>query len=406
MKIKLLFFKETKMIKLKNLWKVVLALMVMSAMLVACDTTTGGDSDKSDSGNKTENNGGNGNGGSDNGGNGGSDNGGNGGNGNGGSDNGGNAGDNLATGVYKYELLVDDISGAWGGSAENPAFSVMLLNDATLQACVDAGDFKQATAVEPEYQVGAFGNMKLASKPNAEGSCTANAGSYAVYGGNPVNDVFQYYNGIAVTIDEEGTFTLYVDMSKLVKTQLKGLWKDEGNGDEAVMTDQDIVELDGYKPYVIALGDDVVDEDNYIMTGWSASLMKMEEGATFPTEELKKEAPAVPVVADINCIVGTITGWDHTPMTDNTYEFGFDADVTADVNAATQFAFTNGDWGYRFSNAVVEALDVEVDLAEDVGGNPAHVTFAADVLEVGKDYTVTFIPGSDNHSAKVKVSAK
>ena len=52
------------MIKLKNLWKVVLALMVMSAMLVACDTGSS-DSD-SDSGNKTENNGGNtgGNGGS------------------------------------------------------------------------------------------------------------------------------------------------------------------------------------------------------------------------------------------------------------------------------------------------------------------------------------------------------
>ena len=400
------------MIKLKNLWKIALATMAMSAMLVACDTGSS-DSD-SDSGNKTENNGGNtgdnggntgGNGGNtgDNGGNTG-DNGGNTGGNTGG--NGGNTGDNLATGVYKYELLVDDISEAWGGSAANPAFSVMLLNDATLQACVDAGDFKQATAVEPEYQVGAFGNMKLASKPNDEGSCTANAGSFAVYGGNPVNDVFQYYNGIAVTIDEEGTFTLYVDMSKLVKTQLKGLWKDDGNGDEAVMTDQDIVELDGYKPYVIALGDDFVDEDNYIMTGWSASLMKMEEGATFPTEELKKEAPAVPVVADIDCIIGTITDWAHTPMTDNTYEFGFAADVTADVNAVTQFAFTNGGWGYRFSNAIVEALDVEVDLVEDVGGNPAHVTFAEDVLEVGKDYTVTFIPGSDNHSAKVKVSAK
>ena len=50
---KIIFFKETKMIKLKNLWKVVLALMVMSAMLVACDTGS------SDSGNKTENNGGN-----------------------------------------------------------------------------------------------------------------------------------------------------------------------------------------------------------------------------------------------------------------------------------------------------------------------------------------------------------
>ena len=105
MKIKLLFFKETKMIKLKNLWKVVLALMVMSAMLVACDTGSS-DSD-SDSGNKTENNGGNT-----------GDNGGNTG------DNGGNTGDNGFAKMYVAGLF-----NAWAGNTDADAATEMKTTD-------------------------------------------------------------------------------------------------------------------------------------------------------------------------------------------------------------------------------------------------------------------------------------
>jgi hypothetical protein len=333
------------MIKLKNLWKIALATMAMSAMLVACDTS-------SDSGNKSEE-------------------------------------ESLGgVGVYSYTVNIADISGAWGGNSVSPAFSVVLLNETTLAACSAAGDFKQATAAEPEYQIGAFGNMKIKD--------TASAGNFAVYGQSAVDDVFQYYNGIAATVTADAV-TLYVDMTKLVKTDLKGLWKDTGNGDEAVMTADDLVDLAGYKPYVIALGTEAIDPDNKAFAAWSADVMKMEENATFPAGDLKKDAPVVPSTASINCIVGSINSWAHTPMTDNTATF-----VAA---GGDQFSFTNGGWDYRFADAVVTALDTEVELKEYSAGDPPHVTFADGVLTAGTEYTVTFI-AVDKHTAKVKVSAK
>ena len=149
------------MIKLKNLWKVALAVMVMATMLVACDTTTGGDSDKSDSGNKTENNGGNGNGGSDNGGNGGSDNGGNGGSdngGNGGSDNGGNGGSGIyIAGVYNSWANDTDAGAAVEldtTDAENVyTISLILEEDEDPSAVIPYGfKFTTANGWKEQYQ--------------------------------------------------------------------------------------------------------------------------------------------------------------------------------------------------------------------------------------------------------------
>ena len=141
------------MIKLKNLWKVALAVMVMATMLVACDTTTGGDSDKSDSGNKTENNGGNGNGGSDNGGNGGSDNG-----GNGGSDNGGNGGSGIyIAGVYNSWANDTDAGAAVEldtTDAENVyTISLILEEDEDPSAVIPYGfKFTTANGWKEQYQ--------------------------------------------------------------------------------------------------------------------------------------------------------------------------------------------------------------------------------------------------------------
>ena len=75
------------------------------------------------------------------------------------------------------------------------------------------------------------------------------------------------------------------------------------------------------------------------------------------------------------------------------------------AGAENSIAFTCGNWNYRYSDAVVNALDTEVELKEYVGGDPAHVTFAAGVLTEGNTYIVTFIP-VDDHNAKIKVSEK
>ena len=339
------------MIKLKNLWKIALATMAMSAMLVACDTTKKEDEPGSSGGEqKVVAKGG--------------------------------------EGIYNYTVNIADISKAWGGTVKSPAFSIVLLTDKQLEACKTAADFKQATAANPEYQISAYGNMKITD--------TSNDGNFAVWGASPVDDVYQYYTGVAAAVTAT-TFTLTVDMTKLVQTDLKALFAaNAAVKDEAVMTNDDIVDLKGYKPYVLALGQQIIDADNYQMTAWSADLMKMTAGATLP-ENLKKAAPVVPTAKDITCIVGSINTWAHTKMTNNT--------ATFTAAGGDQFSFTNGSWDYRFADAVIDALDKEVKLKEYLTGDPPHVTFADGVLTVGSEYTVTFTV-VDNHNATVKVSAK
>ena len=334
------------MIKLKNLWKIALATMAMSAMLVACDTKTKDD------------------------------------------DNNGDSATSLGgEGVYSYTVNIADISTAWGGSAKSPAFSILLMKDAQLEACKTAADFKQATAAEPEYQIAAFGNMKI--------NDTSSDGNFVVYGASAVEDVYQYYTGVVATVTATDV-TVTVDMSKLVKTDLKALFAKNAEGvEEAVMTNDDIVELNGYKPYILALGQQTIDADNYVMTGWSADLMKMTAGATLPSNA-KKDAPVVPTCKDLNSVAGTMTGasWPHVALTNNAFDFEAAGD--------DQFAFTNGSWDFKACGVVVEALNTEYQLKE---GDNANITFAKGVLTAGTTYTATLIV-KGNHEAYVKVTAK
>ena len=345
------------MIKLKNLWKIALATMAMSAMLVACDTT-------SDSGNKND-----------------------------------DSGLGL-TGVYSYTVNLTDIATAWGNSANSPTFSVVFLDETTLETVKKEGDLKKNPASHAEYQIGAFGNMKVADKIE-EGD----EGNFAVYGAAPVDDVYKYYDGVAVTITDTD-LTVFVDTAKLVKTQLKKLFKDEGDGDEAEMTDKHIVKLAGYKPYVLALASEATDPDNKVASGFSADLMKMEEGAKFPAGDLKKDAPVVLGFDDVTTIAGSLEGWKNaTALTNGSYTFTYETSLHQ-INEGTdtktiQFKFTNGTWDLGFcGGAKITALGVDVEMAE--GGN--NIELPVSLLEVGKSYTIT-ITKVDKHNGKVKVSA-
>jgi hypothetical protein len=332
------------MIKLKNLWKIALATMAMSAMLVACDTGSSGSDDNENKGEeKIVAPGG--------------------------------------EGVYSYTVNIADISKAWGGSPKSPAFSVVLLTDAQLEACKAASNLKLAPAATPEYQIAGYGNMKIADT-------SADAGDYALYGATAVNDVYQYYTGVAASFDDS-TFTVTVDMTKLVLTDLKALW--EGDK-EAVMTNDDIVDLKGYKPYVCALSSQTIDADNYVFTAWNTDFMAMTEGATLPANP-KKAAPVVPTCKDLKFVAGTINGWTHAALVDNA--------VTFTAAADTAFAFTNGSWDFKACGVTVEALNTEYKLVE--GGE--NIVFADGVLTAGTEYTATLIV-KGNHEAYVKVSAK
>ena len=159
------------------------------------------------------------------------------------------------------------------------------MTDEHVEASKNYGEFNFS---DKAYQIFSYANMKIAD--------TNQTGDYAVYGSLPVDDEYQYYTGVAATVTDT-TFELLLDVSKLKKTEIK--WFNSENASGETLTDSDTLDLTDYKPYVIALGTENADPDNYTMTVWGADVMTMTPSTTsFPTD-LEYAAPKVAVVGDI-----------------------------------------------------------------------------------------------------------
>lgn len=295
--------------------------------------------------------------------------------------------------VYSYKLNIEDISGTWGGTTKSPMFSIIFMTDEQVEASKNYGEFNFSNKA---YQIFSYANMKIAD--------TNQTGDYAVYGSLPVDDEYQYYTGVAATVTDT-TFELLLDVSKLKKTEIK--WFSSENGYlEEMLTDSDTLNLTNYKPYVIALGTENADSDNYVMTVWGADIMTMTPSITsFPTD-LEYAAPKVPTCYDLTHIAGNATidetgEWKHISLDDNSYEFTYTyygTDEYGDVYDA--FKFTNGSWEFQVGGANITALNTEFKLEESQ--NVGNITFDDGLLTVGRKYTISLIV-KDIHEAYVKV---
>lgn len=210
------------MIKLKNLWKIALATMAMSAMLIACDESN--DDDEVTPGTYTP-----------------------------------------GTGVYELKAKKSDIGStfnSWGG------FSVLLLKDTQVSTSVnpqEAGTFATPTA-----QITSAGseNLKFPKYETAKGNATVKSGENVI-------------NGAWAVLDDTD-FTVYVDMAQLLiddkAVEIKAFG--DGNelmGDAWLKTGRNL-DLTDYKPYVIALFDgtsDVVDNKYIGNCTWNCGIWEM-----------------------------------------------------------------------------------------------------------------------------------
>lgn len=170
--------------------------------------------------------------------------------------------------VYTISEKIQNISSAWGGSCEGPSFTVLLMND-TAMNLIKTGEIKNIYEMpegSPVYQIQAYGNMS---------SFTAEDGDYVVFGMAEEKT----YTGIAWT-NKDDTYTFTVDLSKIDKTQMKGVGKDFGTDGEKIITVDDEVDLSDYTPYVLALSD--TKGEGYISDLWVGRIVRMNEGGTFP----------------------------------------------------------------------------------------------------------------------------
>ena len=368
------------MIKLKNLWKIALAAMTMSTMLVACEEASGSSEVEVKTTQKSE------------------------------------------TGVYSYTVDIEKISNAWGGSKKSPAFSILLLTDANVKAAAKKNDLKASPLTAPELQIAALGNVAIAD--------TSKKGDFAVYGLDSVvnpndqtKDMYLYYDGVAATVTDT-TVTVTVDMNKLTTTQLKALWSANGEGKECVVGDADSnadvkeedIDLADYKPYVLALDgrykDEAenfveVDSENKVMTAWSADLMVMQPATTALPANLTKNAPEAPNNYALTSIAGSINGWAHKPLTDASCTFTYtkechQLDANKKDTGNVEFKFSVGDWTYAIGGAKITKLGQEEKLPN---GDNISIPNAAKLLTEGKEYTIT-LKVTGPHAASVVVAEK
>ena len=187
-----------------------------------------------------------------------------------------------------------------------------------------------------------------------------------------LNDLkIKSYNGIAATVTDT-TLTITVDMTKIEQTQLRA----SIGGD---ITKNDIVDLTGYRPYIVGLGDKTTNPDDFV----TDDLMKMTQTATFPTD-----IQYVPV----SCykLARYVSSQDSGSLSDNSFIFMGDTSF--------EFVFMDNFSTTAYGGVEIDSLDKEIRLVD--GG---MISFTDGVLTDGKAYIATLIVKGDQE-AYVKVT--
>jgi hypothetical protein len=330
------------MIKLKNLWKIALAAMAMSAMLVACDTETkGGDSDSGSS--------------------------------------------VSTTGVYTATLKKEAIGTGWGATETQETIKFILAPKTVVDEIKDG-----IITAEAELFIDANKCYVYANNDVGNGmftSATVTEGTYVQPAG------FEEYTGIAITKDADGNYIVKVDMTKINKDILlaKGAAEtkvsdnDPWEAVETITTD--------YVPMM--LGSVTANEpaEVYDLVVWGAGLAIADADTNAFPADVTKEPKLSYNCNDLKAYAGTMNEWNHANLTGKAFTFA--------AAGGDEFAFTVGGWSYKVCGATIDALDTEFPLVVNHADN---IKFADGLLTAGNNYVVTLIVKGEEECS-VTVSA-
>ena len=242
--------------------------------------------------------------------------------------------------IYSYTVNIDDIYTGYKEDGYLVAFPMYFLTTEQVRLCQEAGGFNSDIIKDKLYY--AF-HVFIPD--------TGKSGNYGVLGQlqNPNDLKTNFLNGIAATVTDT-TLTITVDMTKIEQTQLIA-------SIGGTITKDDIVDLTGYRPYIVGLGD------------------KMTPTATFPTD-----IQYVPV----SCykLVSYFTGQDSGSLSDNSFIFMGDDSF--------EFVFMDNLRTIVYGGVEIDSLDKEIRLVD--GG---MISFADGVLTDGKAYIATLIVKGD-----------
>lgn len=323
------------MIKLKNLWKVALATMAMTAMLVACDE--GSSKGDSDSDSKL-----------------------------------------LVTypseakvsesGVYTATLIKDGISSAgWGAGNGKETIKVVLAPKSVVQEICDG-----IITNEDELFIDLNKCYVYANNDTGNGFFTTAtaAGKYVQPAG------FSEYTGVAIKKDADGNYVVKVDINKLNSNILLAKGTD-GDYDGDKWENSKTLKAANYIPMIAGSVTAADLDKTYPLNIWSAGVAIMEpDTEAFPTD-ITKEAVLSYTYEDLTHYCGTMTNWnDHEELIDDSFTFT--------AAGGDQFQFTVGGWAFQLGGAEITALNQKFELS-----STENISFEEGVLTEGQDYKVT-----------------
>lgn len=350
------------MIKLKNLWKIALTAVAMSAMLVACEPEKEKDDNPSNNG--------------------------------GGSD--------LVfvdypdeakiseSGVYTAKLSKSGIStDVWGADKEKgkETIKLVLAPKDVVQKIIDESIADDKALFTDGNKCYVYANNDV-NNGNFT-SATVTEGKYVQPAG-----LEKEYTGLVITKDGDGNYIVKVDMGNIDTSILLAKGAEESKEDTWGAYGKLKTE---YVPMVLgSVTAANMDAPIYPFGIWDAGIAVMVPSTEAYPTEITKEPVMKYTLADVNSYAGTMTvdggNWSHKKLTDNSFTFK--------ATGTDEFAFTVGNWNYKLGGATIAALDNEYELT--VGGE--NNKFAESVLTAESEYTATLIVKDDK--AYVKVTAK
>ena len=354
------------MIKLKNLWKVAMATMAMTAMLVACDE---GSSKKDD--NKVS-----------------------------------------ATGVYTVTLPKEGVTteNKWDSTDTQHTIKIILAPRDVVGDIRDGFIENEDMLFVDENKVYVYANNQV---DNGFFTKTTAKSGYVQPAG------FSEYKGVAVKETDDGDYIVKVDMNQLSSSGLllakgteNGMLGDKGEKNATEGSDPwNAINtlVTEYVPMVLGSITFVNDNNIYPLNVWNAGVAIMEpDTEAFPTD-ITMEPVQIKIertYKDFKYIVGSMTGWNWEKLSDGKYTFtakavpndngGFHTDGTT-----AEFKFTvDSSWGVQAGDdkkGTYSEKDYGVELKiGEMGSDQGTFTFST---TVGKTYTVTYKASDDGSSA-------
>ena len=352
------------MIKLKNLWKIALTTMAMSAMLVACDTT--------DDGKKTN-----------------------------------KVTDTTVyveypkeakisdTGVYTAKLVKEGISTRdWGAGDGKETIKVVLAPKDIVAKIIDGSITSDAELFVDANKCYIYANNDVGN--GLFTSATVKDGTYVQPAG------FEKYIGLAITKDTDGNYIVKVDMTKIDTKLLLAKGAEEA---KVIDVDNDPWnKISALKTEYIPMILGSVTANSgaaYPFNFWNAGIAIMEPSTEVYPAKITEEAVLSYTYKDIKFVVGTLTEWKFISLTEGKYEFqASDTSVRFKFTATEAWVFQAGSKD-EITDTKETAHDyTAADMGKDIeiGGNTSNATSFTFPTEVGKTYTISFTATSETEA--------